>query len=104
MPIDPLAPPASAAVLIARTLCAHAVDRIFCVPGESFLPLLDALRDQPSIDLVTCRHEGSAALAAVADGRLTGRPGVLAVSRGPGTSNAMIGIHAASRMRSRWSC
>ncbi|MGO4395118.1 thiamine pyrophosphate-dependent enzyme [Variovorax sp. M-6] len=97
MRIDPLAPPASAAVLIARTLRAHAVDRIFCVPGESFLPLLDALRDQPSIDLVTCRHEGSAALAAVADGRLTGRPGVLAVSRGPGTSNAMIGIHAAQQ-------
>ncbi|QHE84537.1 thiamine pyrophosphate-dependent enzyme [Hydrogenophaga sp. BPS33] len=79
------------------TLLHHGVDRVFSVPGESFLPVLDALLDRPQIDLVTCRHEGSAALAAVADARLTGRPGVLFVSRGPGMSNASIGVHVAQQ-------
>lgn len=67
------------------------------MPGESFLALLDALVDSPGIDLVTCRHEGSAALAAIADAKLTGRPGVVMVSRGPGLANAMIGIHVAAQ-------
>ncbi len=79
------------------TLVQHGVDRAFSVPGESFLPVLDALLDRPQIDLVTCRHEGSAALAAVADARLTERPGVLFVSRGPGMSNASIGVHVAQQ-------
>lgn len=82
---------------LADTLAHHGVDRAFSVPGESFLPVLDALLDRPHIDLVTCRHEGSAALAAVADARLTGRPGVLFVSRGPGMSNASIGVHVAQQ-------
>lgn len=83
--------------VLVDTLIHHGVDRAFSVPGESFLPALDALLDRPQIDLVTCRHEGSAALAAVADARLTGRPGVLFVSRGPGMANAGIGVHVAQQ-------
>lgn len=79
------------------TLVAHRVDRAFSVPGESFLALLDALYERDEIDLVTCRHEGSASLAAVADAKLTGRAGVAIVSRGPGASNAALGIHVASQ-------
>lgn len=85
------------AELIADILIAHGVDRAFSVPGESFLPLLDALHDNNQIDLVTCRHEGSACLAAVADAKLTGRAGVVMVSRGPGAFNAALGIHVASQ-------
>lgn len=86
-----------AADALADTLLSHGVDRAFGVPGESFLAALDALLDRPGVDLVTCRHEGAAALAAVADARLTGKPGVLFVSRGPGMSNATIGIHVAQQ-------
>jgi len=85
------------AELIADSLMAHGVDRAFGVPGESFLPLLDALHDRPQLDLVTCRHEGSACLAAVADAKLTGRASVLMASRGPGAFNAALGIHVASQ-------
>lgn len=83
--------------VVADSLLAHGCDRLFSVPGESFLPLLDALVDRPALQLVTCRHEGSAALAAVADSKLTGRPGVAIVSRGPGLVNAAIGLHVASQ-------
>jgi acetolactate synthase I/II/III large subunit len=85
------------AELIADSLIAHGVDRAFGVPGESFLPLLDALHDRNQIDLVTNRHEGSACLAAVADAKLTGRAGVVMASRGPGAFNAALGIHVASQ-------
>lgn len=73
------------------------VDRVFLVPGESYLGLLDALVDFPDIDTVTCRHEGGAGFMAVADGRLTRRPGVALVSRGPGASNAAISVHTAQQ-------
>ncbi len=73
------------------------MDRVFLVPGESYLGLLDALVDFPQIDVVTCRHEGGAGFMAVADGRLTGRPGVAIVSRGPGASNAAIAVHTAQQ-------
>lgn len=85
------------AELIVDTLIAHGVDRAFSVPGESFLALLDALYERDEIDLVTCRHEGSASLAAVADAKLTGRAGVAMASRGPGACNAAIGLHVASQ-------
>ena len=75
----------------------HGMDRIFLVPGESYLGLLDAVVDFPQIDVVTCRHEGGAGYMAVADGRLTGRPGVALVSRGPGASNAAIAVHTAQQ-------
>lgn len=81
--------------LIAESLVAHRADRIFCVPGESFLGLTDALTDVPEIDLIVCRHEGGAAYMAVADARMRQRAGLCLVSRGPGVANAMIGLHTA---------
>jgi acetolactate synthase-1/2/3 large subunit len=75
----------------------NGIDRVFLVPGESYLGILDALVDFPSIDTVVCRHEGGAGYMAVADGRLTGRPGVALVSRGPGASNAAIAVHTAQQ-------
>jgi acetolactate synthase-1/2/3 large subunit len=76
---------------------AHGIDRVFLVPGESYLGILDALYDFPGIDAVTCRHESGAGFMAVADGRLTGRPGVALVSRGPGATNASIAVHTAQQ-------
>jgi acetolactate synthase-1/2/3 large subunit len=70
-------------------------DRIFTVPGESFLAVLDALHDTPEIDLVVCRQEGGVAYMADADGKMTGRPGVALVTRGPGATNASAGVHVA---------
>jgi acetolactate synthase I/II/III large subunit len=79
---------------IVRALEAHGVDRVFQVPGESFLDVLDGLHDA-GIQTVVCRQEGGATFAAEADGKLTGRPGVAMVTRGPGAANAMVGIHQA---------
>ena len=73
------------------------IDRAFLVPGESYLGVLDAMVDFPALDVVTCRHEAGAAFMAIADGRLTGRPGVALVSRGPGASNAAIAVHTAQQ-------
>ncbi len=70
------------------------VDLAFCLPGESFLPVLDALYESP-IRLVSCRHEPGAANAAEAYGKLTGRPGVCIVTRGPGATQAAVGVHTA---------
>jgi acetolactate synthase-1/2/3 large subunit len=70
-------------------------DRVFTVPGESFLAVLDALHDTPEIDVVTCRQEGGVAYMADADGKMTGRPGVAFVTRGPGATNASGGVHVA---------
>ncbi len=85
----------NAARLLVDCLLQQGCDRIFTVPGESFLPVLDALHDSPEIDLVTCRQEGGAAFMACADGAMTGRPGVCFVTRGPGATNASIGVHVA---------
>jgi acetolactate synthase-1/2/3 large subunit len=70
------------------------VDLAFCLPGESFLPVLDALYDAP-IKLISCRHEQGAANAAEAYGKLTGRPGICFVTRGPGATQAAVGVHTA---------
>ena len=70
-------------------------DRIFTVPGESFLAVLDALHDTPEIDLVVCRQEGGVTYMADADGKMTGRPGIAFVTRGPGATNASAGVHVA---------
>jgi acetolactate synthase I/II/III large subunit len=83
------------ASIIVEMLQDAGVDRVFGVSGESYLGLLDALERSNSIDVVTCRHEGGAGMMAVADAKLTGRPGVCMVSRGPGASNAAISVHAA---------
>lgn len=82
----------SAARLLVEQLQTHGVERIFCVPGESYLAVLDALVDAPEIQLVTCRHEGAATMMADAYGRLTGRPGIAFVTRGPGATNAAAGV------------
>lgn len=88
---------ATAGELIVESLAAHGIDRVFCVPGESYLGLLDALYEHPGIDTVVCRHESGAGFMALADARLTGRPGVAMVSRGPGASNAAIAVHTAQQ-------
>lgn len=85
----------TAAQMLVAALREQGCDRLFTVPGESFLPVLDALHDENGINLVTCRQEGGAAFMAMADGALTGRPGVAYVTRGPGATNASIGVHAA---------
>lgn len=85
------------AEVVVESILKHGLDRVYSVPGESFLPVLDAMVDEPSLDLVTCRHEGSAGLAAVADAKLTGRPGAFFVSRGPGAFNAGIALHVAEQ-------
>jgi len=72
------------------------VRRIYGVPGESFLPVLDALHDS-SIRFIGCRHEGGAAMAAEAEAKLTGLPGIAMVTRGPGAANAFAGLHVASQ-------
>src|SRR5690606_37052776 len=89
--------PENAARLLVDCLVAQGCDRIFTVPGESFLPVLDALRDCEPIQTVVCRHEGGAAYMACADGAMTGRPGVAFVTRGPGATNASIGVHVAQQ-------
>ncbi|HEU5159057.1 MAG TPA: thiamine pyrophosphate-dependent enzyme [Streptosporangiaceae bacterium] len=92
-PLEDLSPRTGGQVLVAQLL-RHDVRRAFCVPGESYLPVLDALHDAP-IELVVCRQEGGAAYMAEAQGKLTSRPGVVFVTRGPGASNAMAGVHTA---------
>lgn len=74
----------------------HGADHAFCVPGESYLPVLDALYEhRDAIRLITCRHESGAANMAEAYGKLTGNPGICLVTRGPGATNASIGVHTA---------
>jgi len=81
--------------ILLDNLIAQDCDRIFTVPGESFLAVLDALHDSPQVDLVVCRQEGGVAYMADADARMTGRPGVAFVTRGPGATNAAVGVHVA---------
>ncbi|MEJ1969108.1 MAG: thiamine pyrophosphate-binding protein [Rhizomicrobium sp.] len=81
---------------LAQCLVANGVSHVFCVPGESYLALLDALgRLGGRIRIVTCRHEAGAANMAVAYGKLTGKPGICMVTRGPGATHASIGVHTA---------
>ena len=84
----------SAGHLIVRTLEARGVQRVYAVPGESYLDVLDGLYDS-SINTVVCRQEGGAGFMALAEGRLTSRPGIVMVTRGPGAANAMIAVHTA---------
>ena len=82
--------------LVVEALAAHGVDAVFQVPGESFLPILDALHDRANtIRTITARHEAAAAHMAEAYGKLTGRPGVCVVTRGPGATHASAGVHVA---------
>jgi Thiamine pyrophosphate-requiring enzymes [acetolactate synthase, pyruvate dehydrogenase (cytochrome), glyoxylate carboligase, phosphonopyruvate decarboxylase] len=80
--------------LLVDQLAVHGADTVFSVPGESFLALLDGLYESP-IRLITCRHEAGAANMADAYGKLTGRPGIAVVTRGPGATHASVGVHTA---------
>jgi acetolactate synthase-1/2/3 large subunit len=82
--------------LIVDALEVNGVDRLYCVPGESYLAVLDALHDS-TIETIVCRQEGGAAMMADCHGRLTGRPGICFVTRGPGATNASAGIHIAAQ-------
>ncbi len=82
--------------LIVEALEVNGVDRIYSVPGESYLAVLDALHDSPITNIV-CRQEGGAAMMADCHGRLTGRPGICFVTRGPGATNASAGLHIAAQ-------
>ena len=84
-----------AASVFVQTLKNHGVDRFFCVPGESYLSVMDELLYSPGIEIVSCRHEGGAGFMAVADAKCTGKAGVAFVSRGPGATNASISVHSA---------
>lgn len=82
--------------ILVDQLVAHGVRHVFCVPGESYLAVLDGLHDH-QIDVTVCRQEGGAAMMADAHGKLTGEPGICMVTRGPGAANAMAGIHIAKQ-------
>lgn len=82
--------------LLVKALEQLGAGRVFCVPGESYLPVLDALHDA-SIPVTVCRQEGGAAMMAEAWGKLTGRPGICMVTRGPGATNAAAGLHVAQQ-------
>ncbi len=84
----------TAAQALVDQLVLNGVDHVFCVPGESFLGVLDAFRDR-AVTVTVCRQEGAAAMMAEAVGKATGRPGVCFVTRGPGATNASAGIHVA---------
>lgn len=81
--------------ILVDCLRTHGVDMAFAVPGESYLAVLDGLVDAPEIRTIVCRQEGGAAMMAEAYGKLTGKPGVAMVTRGPGATNASAGVHIA---------
>jgi len=83
--------------VLVEALVRNAVDTVYCVPGESYLPVLDALVDAPGIHTITTRHEGAASNMADAYGKLTGRPGICFVTRGPGATHASNGVHTAKQ-------
>ncbi|HYE42813.1 MAG TPA: thiamine pyrophosphate-binding protein [Caulobacteraceae bacterium] len=92
----PQQPADTAARRLVETLVLNGVDHVFCVPGESYLAVLDALHDvRDRIRVIACRHEAGAANMAEAYGKLTGKPGVCMVTRGPGATHASIGVHTA---------
>src|ERR1019366_6709820 len=102
LPVYAMSPPASAVPArlaghaLVEALIAQGIDTVFGVPGESFLAALDGFHEHRGrIRFVACRHEGGAAFMAEAHGKLTGRPGVCFVTRGPGATNASIGVHVA---------
>ena len=96
LPNDSASATTTGARLVVDALLTHGVERVFCVPGESFLAVLDSLHDETDrIQTIVCRHEAAAANMAEAVGKLTGRPGVAIVTRGPGATHASIGVHTA---------
>jgi acetolactate synthase-1/2/3 large subunit len=86
--------PRTGGQILVDQLVAQGVERVYCIPGESYLAALDAMHDAP-IALTVCRQEAGAAMMALTEGRLTGRPGICFVTRGPGATNAAHGVHIA---------
>ncbi len=80
--------------ILVEQLATQGVERLTCVPGESYLAALDAMYER-DIDVLICRHEGGAAIMAEAYGKLTNKPGICFVTRGPGATNAAHGVHIA---------
>ena len=95
-PLHAALPSRSAAEVLVDQLIIQGVEHVFCVPGESYLAVLDAFHDR-AIKVTVCRQEAGAAIMAEAVGKATGRPGVCFVTRGPGATNAMHGIHIAQQ-------
>jgi acetolactate synthase I/II/III large subunit len=91
-----LSTPRTGGQILIDQLVLHGVKHLFCVPGESYLAALDALHDAP-IEVTVCRQEGGAAMMAEAHGKLSGRPGICFVTRGPGATNAAAGVHIAQQ-------
>ncbi|WP_397448471.1 thiamine pyrophosphate-binding protein [Pseudomonas sp. NA-150] len=89
--------PRNGGQILVQALLQNAVDTVFCVPGESYLPVLDALHDAQPIRTIVTRHEGAASNMADAYGKLTGRPGICFVTRGPGATHASNGVHTAKQ-------
>ena len=83
--------------ILVEALRRNAVDTVYCIPGESYLPVLDALHDADGIRTIVTRHEGAASNMADAYGKLTGRPGICFVTRGPGATHAANGVHTAQQ-------
>jgi acetolactate synthase I/II/III large subunit len=81
--------------ILVEALLRNAVDTVYCVPGESYLPVLDALQGRTDIRTIVTRHEGAASNMADAHGKLSGRPGIAFVTRGPGATHAANGVHTA---------
>jgi len=88
-------PRRSGGQVLVDALRLNLVDTVYCVPGESYLPVLDALHAQPDLRTVVTRHEGAASNMGEAYGKLTGRPGIVFVTRGPGATHAANGVHTA---------
>lgn len=84
-----------AADLLVDMLIEQNISRAFCVPGESYLSVLDSFQGTSEIEIIAARHEGGAGFMALADAKLSGKPGVCFVSRGPGAMNASISVHSA---------
>ncbi|MGV8918084.1 MAG: thiamine pyrophosphate-binding protein [Pseudomonas sp.] len=89
--------PRNGGQILVQALLQNAVDTVYCVPGESYLPVLDALHDAQTIRTIVTRHEGAASNMADAYGKLTGQPGICFVTRGPGATHASNGVHTAKQ-------
>jgi acetolactate synthase I/II/III large subunit len=85
----------TAAKAIVHCLKREGISHVFCVPGESYLPLMDAIFDEPSIQLISARHEGGASFMAEGYAKASGKPGVVLATRGVGGANLAIGVHTA---------
>src|ERR1700750_2265229 len=91
----PVSDPVGVGAAVTRILRAAGIRRMYAVPGESFLEVLDAVEQDPELTLVSTRHESGAAFMAEAEAKLTGVPAVAAATRGVGAANLAIGVHTA---------